>query len=490
MTEKSPNPELGDLAEQTLGDFKLLRRLGRGGMAEVYLAEQKSLGRFVAIKVLLPEMLQESDDVPLKRFEQEARTAGAISHPNIVQVYLIGEQDGLHYIVQEFVEGVNLSEFVKRHGPPDATTGLKILEHVSAALKVAGDAGIVHRDIKPENIMLTGNMSEPNEIDVAKVTDFGLAQLAQAPEALNLTQRGTTMGTPLYMSPEQINGEKLDPRSDIYSLGVTCYHMLAGRAPFRGETAMAVAAQHLQDTPEPLKDRRPDLPKSICDLIDRMMQKSPDDRFQDATALFEAVTKAKAAIADGQTDMSLSALGIPSMATRSNLRKSQRSQIVMMLASCLGVAGISAALGHYMRPVDPLSVPAAVGENRLPSREAQWAFALANPESKAAWRAVIDNYGDEPLEGGWARVHLGRIYLNEERYNNAQELFAEVQRNTEESLQVQGAIGLAAVALRTDDLDRAAELIESVREEDVRGTTMRSWYQEITRRLQGRDRLP
>ncbi|MFK7820169.1 MAG: protein kinase [Planctomycetaceae bacterium] len=487
MTENLPNSDLGDLAEKTLGDFKLLRRLGRGGMAEVYLAEQKSLGRFVAIKILLPEMLKESDDVPLKRFEQEARTAGAISHPNIVQVYLIGEQDGLHYIVQEFVEGVNLSEFIKRHGPPNAATGLKILEHVAAALKVSGDAGIVHRDIKPENIMLTGRMSEADGVDVAKVTDFGLAQLAQAPEALNLTQRGTTMGTPLYMSPEQINGEKLDPRSDIYSLGVTCYHMLAGRAPFRGETAMAVAAQHLQDTPDPLQQRRPDLPKSVCDLIERMMQKAPDGRFQDATALLEAIKKAKTAINDGQTDMSLSALGIPSMATHSKARKSKRTEVAIMLASCLGVAGISAALGHYMRPIDPLRVPAAAIENRLPTRDAQFAFAVANPESKAAWRAVIDNYGDEPLEGGWARVHLGRIYLNEERYTNARELFAEVQQNEEESLQVQGTIGLAAVLLRTDQLDEAAKLIESVDEDGTLGTAMRGWYNEVTRQLRNRD---
>ena len=170
-------------------------------MAEVYLAEQTSLSRFVAVKVLLPEMLKDADGTPLKRFEQEARTAGAINHPNIVQVHTIGEQNGLHYIVQEFVEGMNLSEYVKRNGPPDAKTGLHIMRQVAAALKVAGEAGIVHRDIKPENIMLTAD-------NTAKVADFGLAQLSQKQEALNLTQRGTTMGTPLYMSVEQINGEK------------------------------------------------------------------------------------------------------------------------------------------------------------------------------------------------------------------------------------------------------------------------------------------
>ena len=211
MTNESPTPEIGDLADQTLGEFKLLRRLGRGGMAEVYLAEQTSLSRFVAVKVLLREMVDEADGVPLKRFEQEARTAGSINHPNIVQVYTIGEEDGLHYIVQEFVEGLNLSEHIKRNGPPDVVRGLDLMEQIAKAMKVASEAGIVHRDIKPENIMVTRD-------GTAKVADFGLAQLSQKQEALNLTQQGTTMGTPLYMSPEQINGEKLDNRSDLYSV--------------------------------------------------------------------------------------------------------------------------------------------------------------------------------------------------------------------------------------------------------------------------------
>jgi serine/threonine-protein kinase len=490
MTDKQPTLDLGDLAEQTLGEFKLLRRLGRGGMAEVYLAEQTSLSRFVAVKILLPEMLKDADGVPLKRFEQEARTAGSINHANIVQVYTIGEQNGLHYIVQEFVEGMNLSEFVKRNGPPDAETGLRIMEHVATALKVAGQAGIVHRDIKPENIMLTQDDSNDTSVVTAKVADFGLAQLAQSSEALNLTQRGTTMGTPLYMSPEQINGQKLDERSDLYSFGVTCYHMFAGRAPFRGETAMAVAAQHLQDQAEPLAERRPDLPKAVCGLIGRMMNKEPADRFADANALLEAVLKAKSATADGQTDMSLSALGIPSIPSKAAARRSGRNQLLAFVLTCLSVGGVAALIGYVTRPTDPFSVkPAASSSSTEKTVEDVMSFALVNPESRAAWRAVIEHPSDAPLEGGWARIHLGRLYLETERYDRARELFSQVKSTNQESfLKQQGQIGLAAIAFKQGKKEQARAMVEDMSRDELANTAMydeyiaiRQWDQERQR---------
>lgn len=475
MENDSPTFELGDLADRSLGEFKLLRRLGRGGMAEVYLAEQTSLSRFVAVKVLLPEMLSDADGVPLKRFEQEAQAAGSINHPNIVQVYTIGEQDGLHFIVQEFVEGMNLSEFVKRNGPPDGAAGLQIMEQVSAALKVAGDAGIVHRDIKPENIMLTSD-------GTAKVADFGLAQLSQKEEKLNLTQQGTTMGTPLYMSPEQINGHPLDQRSDLYSFGVTCYHMLAGRAPFRGETAMAVAVQHLKESAPPLRERRPDLPKAVCGIVDKMMNKDPKDRFQDAASLLAAIEKAKAAVAEGQDEMSLSALGIPSLAPVAPAPGAVRRQWLAFLFTCLSVGLVSAVIGHFTKPTDPLTVPARSGSAPAGSKERQFAIAIADPENKSAWRAVIEHFGDEPLEGGWARIHLGLIYLSERRFGDAARLFSDVVKyNSEPLLKLQGHIGLAALALEQDDVDAAQEIIERFEDqrEDLRGTVMDGWYRRI-----------
>src|ERR1700722_8689969 len=222
--EVSEQPEV-----KQLGEFRILRPLGKGGMSEVYLAEQTSLHRHVAVKILRQELL--SDETILKRFEQEAKAAAGLMHANIVQVYSFGQQDGLYYIAQEYVQGMNLRQLLNRRGPPELLVAYHIMRQVAAALTVAGEAGIVHRDIKPENILITRKGE-------AKVADFGLAQLAQTEHMMQLTQVGMTMGTPLYMSPEQINGEAVDHRSDIYSFGVTCYRMLSGHPPFRGDTTL------------------------------------------------------------------------------------------------------------------------------------------------------------------------------------------------------------------------------------------------------------
>ena len=176
-------------------------------------------------------------------------------HANIVQIHEVGCVEGVHYIAQEYVQGQNLREYLARDGLPDLQLAVKVMCPVAAALHKAAEQGIVHRDIKPENIML----AKSGEV---KVADFGLARRTQE-DALNLTQVGQTMGTPLYMSPEQVEGKPLDPRSDIYSLGVTCYHMLAGSPPFRGETALSVAVQHLKSQPERLENLRPDLPPEL-----------------------------------------------------------------------------------------------------------------------------------------------------------------------------------------------------------------------------------
>ena len=202
-----------DLSGRTLGDFRLLRRLGRGAMAEVYLAEQQKLRRQVALKVLKTNLA--GDATYVARFQNEAMAAAALVHANIVQIYEVGQADGCHYIAQEYVPGMNLREWLQRNGTPDAAFALTVMRQTAAALHKAAQAGIVHRDIKPENIML----STGGEV---KVADFGLARIGRDDDALHLTQIGVTMGTPLYMSPEQVEGKDLDPRSDLYRFGVSC----------------------------------------------------------------------------------------------------------------------------------------------------------------------------------------------------------------------------------------------------------------------------
>jgi serine/threonine-protein kinase len=266
---------LSDLVGKKLKDYYVLRRLGRGAMAEVYLAQQISLGRQVALKVLNEELGR--DPAYVRRFHHEARAAAALVHAGIVQIYEVGQDDGVHYIAQEYVPGRNLGEIIKSRGALSPRLALDILRQATAALAKAASEGIVHRDIKPENIML----ARSGEV---KVADFGLARV-QGDGGVNLTQVGVTMGTPLYMSPEQIEGRELDPRSDIYSLGVTAYHMLAGAPPFGGDSPLSVAVQHLNQSAEPLARRHPNVPPKFAAVVDRMLAKKPSDRYADPSAL-------------------------------------------------------------------------------------------------------------------------------------------------------------------------------------------------------------
>jgi eukaryotic-like serine/threonine-protein kinase len=279
---------MDDLSGQTLGDFKLLRKLGAGGMGQVYLAEQISLNRRVAVKLLRAEL--NSNEKFRKRFETEAKAAAKLNHPSIVQVYSVGEHDGMMFMALEYVEGWTLREYLLRKGPPDLPVALTIMRQVAGALARAAELGIVHRDIKPENILLT------RKVEV-KVTDFGLAKILAGLENNNLTQTGVSMGTPLYMSPEQVQGQELDPRSDIYCFGATCYHLLSGQPPFTAETAITLAFKHVSEEPVPLSKLRPDLPPELCALVSTMMAKKPEKRYQSAREILRDLKK----LADGRT---------------------------------------------------------------------------------------------------------------------------------------------------------------------------------------------
>jgi len=277
-----------DLSGRTLDDYRILRRLGAGGMGQVYLAEQVSLKRRVALKILKAELA--ADPTALQRFKREAEAVARVTHANIVQVYQIGAADGVHYMALEYVEGRNLRDYVALKGPPDALLALSIMRQVAAALQRAGELGIIHRDVKPENILLT----RKGEV---KVADFGLSlALAAGQPALNLTQSGVTMGTPLYMSPEQVEGKALDPRTDIYSFGVSCYHMLSGQPPFRGQSAFEVALQHVRSEPAALASLRPDLPPELCAVVHKMMAKKPEGRYQTCRELLADLSRLREAL--------------------------------------------------------------------------------------------------------------------------------------------------------------------------------------------------
>jgi serine/threonine-protein kinase len=291
----SSGPALGrggpddDLTGRTLGDFHVLRRLGQGGMGQVYLAEQLSLKRKVALKILKAELA--SNPVSLQRFKAEAEAVARFTHANIVQVYATGEHGGLYYMALEYVEGRTLREYVEKKGPLQLLGCLSIMRQVAAALQRAGEMGIIHRDIKPENILLTRKGE-------AKVADFGLSRcFADNAPTLNLTQTGVAMGTPLYMSPEQVEGKPVDPRTDIYSFGVTCYYMLAGCPPYKGQTGFEVALKHIQGGAQPLAEIRPDLPPALTAMVHKMMARLPEDRYQTAREIIKGVIQVRDSLA-------------------------------------------------------------------------------------------------------------------------------------------------------------------------------------------------
>ncbi|MEK6234016.1 MAG: serine/threonine protein kinase [Planctomycetales bacterium] len=414
-----------ELGGTQLGDFQLLRRLGRGGMAEVWLAEQTSLKRQVAIKILKRELAD--DETYIQRFQNEARAAARLVHANIVQIHEVGCVDGVHYIAQEYVAGQNLREYMVKHGPPDTKTALSIIRQVAAALLKASEDGVVHRDVKPENIMLSGN----GEV---KVADFGLARLL-GDGALNLTQVGMTMGTPLYMSPEQVEGKSLDHRSDVYSLGVTCYHMLSGSPPFRGDSALSVAVQHLKSRPEPLEQSRPDLPSGLCRVIHKMLAKEPAQRYASCREVLRDLRKIRAEEAPSlgsadswddldslDIDLTVSERSSSAAHRLAGVMQTETMEIprmrrapwvywtvVVALGFCAGAAGA------YLVRDEPLLADAESPAVRKMNDAKEQYFLAAYLDNESGWRSVIDYFPNEQNYVRRARQQLARLDLYRRR---------------------------------------------------------------------------
>ncbi len=254
--------------------YELNHLIARGGMAEVYRAHDRLLDRPVALKVLFPELSVDRSFV--ERFRREAQAAANLSHPNIVPVFDWGEDSGAYFIVMEFIDGRPLSSILKTAGPLSADRAADIGSHVAAALGYAHKHGVIHRDVKPGNVLITDEGQ-------VKVTDFGIARAINTEESL--TQTGAVMGTATYFSPEQAEGIGVDPRSDIYSLGVVLFEMVTGRAPFLGDTPVAVASKHVRDTPPVPREINASIPPTFEAIILKSMAKDPDHRYATAEEL-------------------------------------------------------------------------------------------------------------------------------------------------------------------------------------------------------------
>jgi eukaryotic-like serine/threonine-protein kinase len=464
-----------DLSGRQLAGYRLLRRLGRGAMAEVYLAEQVSLGRQVAFKALRTKLA--TDATYVQRFSQEARAAAQLIHGNIVQIYEVGCAEGIHFIAQEYVQGLNLAELLARRGAPDVGTTLSILRQVAAALHKAAERGIVHRDIKPENIMLSANGD-------VKVADFGLARVYNDGDAANnLTQAGITMGTPLYMSPEQVEGRALDPRSDIYSLGVTAYQMLCGEPPFRGETALSIAVQHLQAQPVRLENVRADLPASVCRIVHKMLAKNPAERYGTPRQLLDDLRAASIELfqddpggeAVGLSEDDLASAVEARRAATDRLAQAMRTSAMprvrrtvpwLWALAALGCFALGGAVAWSMRApslITPMSEAAEVIQ-RQENAEAQFVYALMLG-SEAGWTSVGEYFPDDKDKNFALRAeqHLARLYLEKFELDRAMKIFDAFARMNDAEVQYK-AFGLAGRAMVLNRQGKKAQLAATLGE--------------------------
>jgi serine/threonine-protein kinase len=280
-----------DLVGSIVADrYHIEKKLGEGGMGAVYLGEHVKMGRKSAIKVMTQAMA--NDPEAIARFNREAANAARINHHNVCAIYDFGEtEDGTIYLAMEFIEGEALSDLLRREGGLPIARAGSILQQTADALQAAHDLGIVHRDLKPDNIMLAKSKSGD---DVVKVVDFGIAKAMTGEEGQNVTKTGLVVGTPEYMSPEQLSGDVLDGRSDLYSLALVLYRMLTGALPFHADTAQEMMIKRLTDEPMPLAEAKPgaSFPPALQQSIDKALQRMPSERYETVAAFARDVAQA------------------------------------------------------------------------------------------------------------------------------------------------------------------------------------------------------
>lgn len=267
--------------------YQIVKAIGEGGMANVYLAYDMILDRKVAVKVLRGDL--SNDEKFLRRFQREALSASSLSHPNIVEVYDVGEDNGQYYIVMEYIEGSHLKQLIKKRGQLTISEVIDIMLQISEGMAHAHDSYIIHRDIKPQNIMILEN-------GVVKITDFGIAM---ALNSTQLTQTNSVMGSVHYLPPEQANGRGSTIKSDIYSMGILMYELLTAKLPYRGDNAVEIALKHLKEPLPSIREELPNIPQSIENIILKSTAKNPDNRYNDAREMYEDL---KTAMDDSRED--------------------------------------------------------------------------------------------------------------------------------------------------------------------------------------------
>ena len=354
------------LIGRRLGAYRIQKLKGEGGFAAVYLAVHESLGRPVAVKVLWPHLARNPDFVG--RFLREARAVAALRHPNIVQVYDVGQEGEYYYIIMDYIEGTSLLDLLRSKKRVDLTTALSIVEQIGAALDYAHDKGVVHRDVKPSNILLDGSGK-------AYLSDFGIAKAAWTSQ---LTRTGISIGTPEYMSPEQAEGREVDHRSDLYSLGIVLYEMLCGSPPFSAETPLAVVYKQVKETPPPFSTWKVKVPKGVEDVVMKAVAKDPSQRFQSGAEMASALERAVRGVpAIPKAEVAERVSPPPRVATPKPKKVAPRWRLAG--AAVLGVAvlatGLLLAMGPSISTHNPTPTPTPTA--RLISTRAPAAIATS-----------------------------------------------------------------------------------------------------------------
>ena len=392
---------MAELEGQTFAGYEIISKLGEGGMGTVYKARQPMLNRLIALKVLPAHLAKDGDFVA--RFKREANSAAALSHQNLVRVYSAGESDGTHYIAMEFVEGHSLRDHIEQKGRLNSDEALAICYYVADGLRYAWNRGqFIHRDIKPDNVFL----SNTGEV---KVGDMGLAKRVGA-ETTGLTQTGTAMGSPHYVSPEQAQGKKdIDFRADIYSLGCTLFHMVTGQTPYDGTDAMSVMMMHVNNLPPAMLKVWPQCPMPLVMLIGRMLKKNPRERHQSYEELQAEIMTVRDKIARRPSGVVAAVTPVPTAtpkpqpaasAPKARPTAAPPKNSPVALYAIAGVAALAVIAGAVFflkgKGGSPSSATVASQTPRFPSSTEQWVDGLAE------WVAAPNN-----VSGGIMRAEAG-----------------------------------------------------------------------------------
>lgn len=379
--------------EQVVGGrYRVVRKLGGGGMADVYLCEDLTLGRHVAIKVLLQRYL--NDPTFVERFRREAKAAAGLNQQNLVSIYDWGEVDGTYYIAMEYVEGETLKDLIRRRGRLSGNESVAVTMQLLAAVDFAHRSGIVHRDIKPQNVML-------DRSGTVKVMDFGIARAGDS----GMTEAGSILGTAQYLAPEQAKGQPVDERSDLYSVGVCLYEMLTGTVPFKGDSAVTVALKHVNEVPREPSELVPGMPFALNQIVLKAMAKDPADRYQSAAEFARDLRAAReggpvqaaAFDAGGERTRVMGAAGMTPAEATSVLdrplpprRKKSKWPVILIVLLLAIIAAVAVALWWTMSG-DKVEVPSVVGLSR--------AAAVRALEQDGFKVAVQEEFSDRVAEG-------------------------------------------------------------------------------------------